>query len=59
MLAVNQCQEAFWIGNLKNRDLRGQEIMSQRSTREEDEEEEEEEEEDEEEEQKAWSKIAF
>ena len=48
MLAVNQCQEAFWIGNLKNRDLRGQEIMSQRSTGEEDEEEQEEEEEEEE-----------
>ena len=48
MLAVNQCQEAFWIGNLKNRDLCGQEIMSQRSTGEEDEEEQEEEEEEEE-----------
>ncbi|XP_028398344.1 Fanconi anemia group D2 protein-like isoform X2 [Dendronephthya gigantea] len=31
MLAVNQCHEAFWIGNLKNRDLRGQEIVSQQS----------------------------
>ena len=33
MLAVNQCHEAFWIGNLKNRDLQGQEIVSQQSTR--------------------------
>lgn len=41
MLAVNQCPEAFWIGNLKHRDLRGQEIISQQSmrTQEEDEEE--------------------
>ena len=31
MLAVNQCHEAFWIGNLKNRDLQGQEILSQQS----------------------------
>lgn len=31
MLAVNQCPEAFWIGNLKNRDLQGHEIMSQQS----------------------------
>ena len=33
MLAVNQCHEAFWIGNLKNRDLQGQEIVSQQSMR--------------------------
>ena len=22
MLAVNQCHEAFWLGNLKNRDIK-------------------------------------
>lgn len=22
MLTLNQCQEAFWLGNLKNRDLK-------------------------------------
>ncbi|KAJ7999200.1 hypothetical protein DPEC_G00212960 [Dallia pectoralis] len=44
MLTVNQCQEAFWLGNLKNRDLKGQEILSQRSQGSEEEEEEEEEE---------------
>ena len=52
MLAVNQCHEAFWMGNLKNRDLQGQEIVSQQSTRdrsEETEEPEEEEDDDEEE----------
>ncbi|KAK1796543.1 hypothetical protein P4O66_009579 [Electrophorus voltai] len=31
MLTLNQCQEAFWLGNLKNRDLKGEEILSQRS----------------------------
>uniref|UniRef100_A0A3B3Q1U1 FA complementation group D2 n=1 Tax=Paramormyrops kingsleyae TaxID=1676925 RepID=A0A3B3Q1U1_9TELE len=31
MLALNHCQEAFWLGNLKNRDLQGEEILSQRS----------------------------
>ncbi|KAL4655975.1 Fanconi anemia group D2 protein [Arapaima gigas] len=31
MLALNNCQEAFWLGNLKNRDLQGEEILSQRS----------------------------
>ncbi|XP_036387647.1 Fanconi anemia group D2 protein [Megalops cyprinoides] len=31
MLARNHCQEAFWLGNLKNRDLKGEEILSQRS----------------------------
>ncbi|KAM9758802.1 Fanconi anemia group D2 protein isoform 1-T1 [Menidia menidia] len=31
MLALNNCQEAFWIGNLKNRNLKGEEILSQRS----------------------------
>ena len=48
MLAVNQCHEAFWIGNLKNRDLQGQEIVSQQSTRDDEPEEEQEEPEDEE-----------
>ncbi|XP_031424301.1 Fanconi anemia group D2 protein [Clupea harengus] len=32
MLTLNNCQEAFWLGNLKNRDLKGEEILSQRST---------------------------
>ncbi|KPP77782.1 Fanconi anemia group D2 protein-like, partial [Scleropages formosus] len=31
MLVLNNCQEAFWLGNLKNRDLKGEEILSQRS----------------------------
>ncbi|XP_076870482.1 Fanconi anemia group D2 protein [Brachyhypopomus gauderio] len=31
MLTLNQCQEAFWLGNLKNRNLKGEEILSQRS----------------------------
>ncbi|XP_058258381.1 Fanconi anemia group D2 protein isoform X2 [Hemibagrus wyckioides] len=31
MLTLNQCQEAFWLGNLKNRDLKGEEIRSQES----------------------------
>ncbi|NXW40997.1 FACD2 protein, partial [Nyctiprogne leucopyga] len=31
MLAFNHCQEAFWVGILKNRDLQGEEIMSQAS----------------------------
>ncbi|KAL0978329.1 hypothetical protein UPYG_G00169090 [Umbra pygmaea] len=31
MLTLNNCQEAFWLGNLKNRDLKGEEILSQRS----------------------------
>ncbi|XP_060605548.1 Fanconi anemia group D2 protein-like [Ruditapes philippinarum] len=29
MLTVNKCLEAFWMGNLKNRDLQGEEILSQ------------------------------
>ncbi|KAI0237247.1 Fanconi anemia group D2 protein [Lamellibrachia satsuma] len=29
MLTMAQCLEAFWLGNLKNRDLRGEEILSQ------------------------------
>ncbi|XP_069142684.1 Fanconi anemia group D2 protein-like [Argopecten irradians] len=48
MLTVNKCLEAFWLGNLKNRDLKGEEILSQASVVEErngDESEEEEEEE--------------
>ncbi|XP_060621713.2 Fanconi anemia group D2 protein [Anolis sagrei] len=31
MLALNHCQEAFWVGVLKNRDLQGDEILSQAS----------------------------
>uniref|UniRef100_A0A672U4D1 FA complementation group D2 n=1 Tax=Strigops habroptila TaxID=2489341 RepID=A0A672U4D1_STRHB len=31
MLAFNHCQEAFWLGVLKNRDLQGEEILSQAS----------------------------
>ncbi|KAI4826711.1 hypothetical protein KUCAC02_030145 [Chaenocephalus aceratus] len=41
MLTLNNCQEAFWIGNLKNRNLKGEEILSQRSQGSEDEDEEE------------------
>ncbi|XP_066471071.1 Fanconi anemia group D2 protein isoform X2 [Tiliqua scincoides] len=33
MLALNHCQEAFWVGVLKNRDLQGEEILSQASQR--------------------------
>uniref|UniRef100_A0A6Q2Z3G9 FA complementation group D2 n=1 Tax=Esox lucius TaxID=8010 RepID=A0A6Q2Z3G9_ESOLU len=40
MLTLNHCQEAFWLGNLKNRDLKGQEILSQQSQGSDDEEEE-------------------
>ncbi|TVK90533.1 Fanconi anemia group D2 protein [Bagarius yarrelli] len=40
MLTLNQCQEAFWLGNLKNRDLKGEEILSQRSQESENEDEE-------------------
>ncbi|XP_072026579.1 Fanconi anemia group D2 protein-like [Amphiura filiformis] len=29
MLTLHNCQEAFWMGNLKNRDLHGEEILSQ------------------------------
>uniref|UniRef100_A0A8C4HKK8 FA complementation group D2 n=1 Tax=Dicentrarchus labrax TaxID=13489 RepID=A0A8C4HKK8_DICLA len=36
MLMLNNCQEAFWIGNLKNRNLKGEEILSQRSQEKED-----------------------
>lgn len=31
MLTLNSCREAFWLGNLKNRDLQGEEIISQNS----------------------------
>ena len=31
MLTLNKCHEAFWLGNLKNRDIQGQEIFSQQS----------------------------
>ncbi|XP_022601376.1 Fanconi anemia group D2 protein isoform X2 [Seriola dumerili] len=41
MLMLNNCQEAFWMGNLKNRNLKGEEILSQRSQGSDDEEEEE------------------
>ncbi|XP_078066044.1 Fanconi anemia group D2 protein [Mustelus asterias] len=34
MLTINKCQEAFWLGNLKNRDLQGGEILSQASQQE-------------------------
>ncbi|TNN85653.1 Fanconi anemia group D2 protein [Liparis tanakae] len=42
MLTLNNCQEAFWIGNLKNRNLKGEEILSQRSQGSDEDEEEEE-----------------
>uniref|UniRef100_A0A3B3DFM1 FA complementation group D2 n=1 Tax=Oryzias melastigma TaxID=30732 RepID=A0A3B3DFM1_ORYME len=42
MLALNNCQEAFWMGNLKNRNLKGEEILSQRSQESDEDEEEEE-----------------
>jgi len=29
LMAKNRCSEAMWMGNLKNRDLQGQEILSQ------------------------------
>ncbi|XP_022104971.1 Fanconi anemia group D2 protein-like isoform X2 [Acanthaster planci] len=31
MLTLHKCQEAFWVGNLKNRDLQGEEILSQQT----------------------------
>ncbi|XP_018430828.1 PREDICTED: Fanconi anemia group D2 protein [Nanorana parkeri] len=40
MLTLNHCQEAFWLGNLKNRDLQGEEILSQTAQESETEEEE-------------------
>uniref|UniRef100_A0A452UX93 FA complementation group D2 n=1 Tax=Ursus maritimus TaxID=29073 RepID=A0A452UX93_URSMA len=36
MLIFNNCREAFWLGNLKNRDLQGEEILSQNSEESED-----------------------
>ncbi|XP_068568031.1 Fanconi anemia group D2 protein isoform X2 [Cebidichthys violaceus] len=48
MLSLNNCQEAFQIGNLKKRNLKGEEILSQQSQESEEDEEEEEEEEEEE-----------
>ncbi|KAM6927239.1 Fanconi anemia group D2 protein [Xenentodon cancila] len=45
MLTLNNCQEAFWIGNLKNRNLKGEEILSQRSQGSDDDDDEEQEEE--------------
>ena len=48
MLAANKCEDAFWLGNLKNKDLKGEEIHSQASIEQnEDEEEENDEDEDE------------
>lgn len=32
MLVLNNCREAFWLGTLKNRDLQGEEIVSQCSS---------------------------
>ena len=32
VLAYNNCDSVFWIGNLKNRDLQGNEIQSQADT---------------------------
>ncbi|XP_076796386.1 Fanconi anemia group D2 protein isoform X2 [Arvicanthis niloticus] len=32
MLVLNNCREAFWLGTLKNRDLQGEEIISQHSS---------------------------
>ena len=43
MLAANDCLDAFVLGNLKNRDLQGDEILSQASTEDDDEDGEEEE----------------
>ncbi|XP_066521837.1 Fanconi anemia group D2 protein [Hoplias malabaricus] len=40
MLTLNHCQDAFWLGNLKNRNLKGEEILSQRSKESEEEDEE-------------------
>ncbi|XP_037535796.1 Fanconi anemia group D2 protein [Nematolebias whitei] len=45
MLMLNNCQEAFWMGNLKNRNLKGEEILSQRSQGSDDDEDDDEEEE--------------
>ena len=29
MLVANNCSDAFWMGNLKNKTIRGDEILSQ------------------------------
>ncbi|KAK7079255.1 Fanconi anemia group D2 protein [Halocaridina rubra] len=29
MLVINKCSQAFWLGNLKNRDLQGEELLTQ------------------------------
>ncbi|KAL8611263.1 hypothetical protein ACOMHN_013694 [Nucella lapillus] len=34
MLSVNNCQRAFWVGNLKNKTLKGEEILSQAQSQE-------------------------
>jgi len=39
MLAANNLSDAFWLGNLKNKDLEGEEILSQETQEEEEEEE--------------------
>lgn len=31
-LVANNCSAAFWMGNLKNRDLQGEDILSQSTT---------------------------
>lgn len=31
MLIANKCSEAFWMGNLKNKDIHGEVIASQQS----------------------------
>merc|ERR1719369_799290 len=41
MLAANNLSDAFWLGNLKNKDLEGEEILSQETEEEQEEEEEE------------------
>nr|XP_057911313.1 Fanconi anemia group D2 protein-like [Doryrhamphus excisus] len=45
MLTLHNCQGAFWMGNLKNRNLKGEEILSQRSQESEEDDEEREEDE--------------
>lgn len=31
-MVANNCSSAFWMGNLKNRDLQGEDILSQSTT---------------------------
>nr|XP_020463403.1 Fanconi anemia group D2 protein [Monopterus albus] len=45
MLTLNNCQEAFWMGNLKNRNLKGEEILSQKAQESDDDDDDDEEEE--------------